>query len=385
MNSTTKTNEMRLIIGADLVPTYSNEALFIRGDIEQLVGEDIISYLKKSDFNIFNLEAPLTSSCHNIKKNGICIKASEKCIAGYSSLGVDFLTLANNHILDYGEEGLEDTICVLNEHNIKYAGVGKNLRELRKAHIEECDGRKVGIYCCVEHEFSVATEASPGANPFEPLSIENDLKQLSDNCDYVIVLYHGGREHYRYPTPLLQKRCRKIVECGANLVVCQHSHCIGCEEEYNNGTIVYGQGNFIFDADNCDEWKTSMLIEVVDKKINYIPIVKQNELIRIADVEDKQKILREFWQRSEQIKNAEFVISEFKRYANESFYEYMWSICGGSESFILRVINKLSNYRFYKWYIKKKLPSNVLTKLLNYFICESHSEIIVESIKCRLS
>lgn len=60
------------------------------------------------------------------------------------------------------------------------------------------------------------------------------------------MLYHGGKEYYRYSSPNLQKTCRKMTEKGADLVLCQHSHCIGSYEEYNDSTILYGQGNFIF-------------------------------------------------------------------------------------------------------------------------------------------
>lgn len=76
---------------------------------------------------------------------------------------------------------------------------------------------------------------------------------MSNACDYTIVLYHGGKEHYRFPSPNLQKYCRKFIEKGANIVICQHSHCIGCEENYKNGKIIYGQGNFLFD-DSDDEY-----------------------------------------------------------------------------------------------------------------------------------
>ena len=84
------------------------------------------------------------------------------------------------------------------------------------------------------------------------------------------------KEHYRYPSPYLQKVCRKMVEKGANLVVCQHSHCIGSYETYNNSTIVYGQGNFIFNKHDNEYWNSSLLIKLRFEKgikVEYIPIV----------------------------------------------------------------------------------------------------------------
>ena len=103
--------------------------------------------------------------------------------------------------------------------------------EIKKYHIIEKDGLKVGIYVCAEHEFSIATEKLPGANPFDPLWSLDHIQKLKQQCDYVVVLYHGGKEEYRYPSPELQKVCRRISEKGADLVLCQHSNCVGCQEE----------------------------------------------------------------------------------------------------------------------------------------------------------
>lgn len=80
---------------------------------------------------------------------------------------------------------------------------------------------------CTENEFSSATMHSAGANPFDVLESFDDVQALKEHCDYVVVLYHGGKEFYRYPSPMLQRYCRKFIEKGASLVLCQHSHCIG--------------------------------------------------------------------------------------------------------------------------------------------------------------
>ena len=76
----------------------------------------------------------------------------------------------------------------------------------------------------------------------------------------VIVLYHGGLEKYRYPSPQLRRVCRKFVEKGADLVVCQHSHSVGCMEAFGGGNIVYGQGNLLFARYGGEHWNTGLLI-----------------------------------------------------------------------------------------------------------------------------
>ena len=96
--------------------------------------------------------------------------------------------------------------------------------------------------------------------------------------DYLIVLNHGGIEYYKFPSPLLQRKCREMVKCGADFVVCQHSHCIGTAENFLNGTILYGQGNSVFGyKDNSDSWNNGLLVKLTlsdleQKRIEYIPI-----------------------------------------------------------------------------------------------------------------
>lgn len=230
---------MKILIGADLVPTNSNIEFFESGDSKALLGEDLENILKNADYRIFNLEVPLTDREQPIPKCGPNLIAPTKCVAGYKAMHVDLLTLANNHILDQDQQGLVSTCSVLDEAGIAYTGVGQTPEEAAKPYIFECDGKRVGVYACAEHEFSIVTEHSAGANPIDLLESPDHVAALKEQCDYVIVLYHGGKEHYRYPSPNLQKVCRKLVEKGADLVVCQHSHCIGCEEKIPGGVQLY--------------------------------------------------------------------------------------------------------------------------------------------------
>ncbi len=204
----------RLIIGADIVPTISNQQYFEDGQMEKIVDEGILTVLNRADYRVFNLEVPLTDKEDPIQKNGPNLIASTASAAGMKQLNIDFLTLANNHILGQSEQGLWSTTKQLDKYGIAYAGIGCNLEEAAKPYIAEVGNKKIGIYCCAEHEFSIVNEKRAGANPFDPLESLDHIMCLKAKCDYVICLYHGGKEHYRYPSPNLQKVCRRIVEKG---------------------------------------------------------------------------------------------------------------------------------------------------------------------------
>ena len=196
---------MKILIGADFVPTASNYELFCQANTTALVGVELESILGDADFRIFNLEVPLTDQQSPIDKCGPNLIAPMNTVNGYKALPVDLLTIANNHVMDQGEQGLFSTIDLLDKSDISYVGGGKNLSEAQKPYIINVEGRKIGVYACAEHEFSIAEDKKCGANPFDPLESFDHIQALKEECDFVIVLYHGGKEHYRYPSPNLQK------------------------------------------------------------------------------------------------------------------------------------------------------------------------------------
>ena len=373
---------MRILIGADIVPTTSNQTLFENAQMEQIVDSSVRELLERADYRIFNLEVPLTDKTTPIEKAGPNLIASTKSVSGLKQLGIDFLTLANNHILDQGEQGLWSTIEQLEKAGIAYAGIGRTPREAAKPYIVELDGKKIGIYCCAEHEFSIVGEKKGGANPFDPLDSLDHIVYLKAQCDYVICLYHGGKEHYRYPSPNLQKTCRKIVEKGADLVVCQHTHCIGCEEKWQSGTIVYGQGNFLFDHSESEFWQTSVLVSVnvAEKKVEYIPIQKNGKGVKLAVGEAVTKILAEMQHRSEEIIQEGFIEKRYDAFAMQMRELYLKTGDLIATSFVFRVINKISGHKLMPWYINQKLKKN-RQFLINFIECEAHRELYIEGLK----
>lgn len=373
---------MRILIGADIVPTLSNQQYFEEEQMEKIVDSRLFELLKKADYRVFNLEVPLTDQSMPIEKAGPNLIASVNSAVGLKQLGINFLTLANNHILDQGEQGLWSTMEQLDKNKISYAGVGHTHAEAAKAHIVEMEGKKIGIYCCAEHEFSIVSAKQAGANPFDPLESLDHIVALRAQCDYVICLYHGGKEHYRYPSPNLQKTCRKIVEKGADLVICQHTHCIGCEEKWQDGTIVYGQGNFLFDHSQSEFWQTSVLVSVDTntKKIEYIPLRKNGKGVRLAVEDDATKILTEMMQRTEEIKKEDFIEKQYRAFALQIRELYLKTGDPIATSFAFRVVNKLLRHKLMPWYLDRKLKKN-RQFLINFVECEAHREVYMNGIK----
>ena len=370
---------MQLIIGGDLVPTQSNIDLFSNGDVNALLGKELLSLWNAADMHILNLEVPITDKEDPIAKCGPNLIAPTSTMKGIKALNPTLISMANNHILDQGIQGLRSTEELLNRNDISFIGAGNNLNDASKPYIVQRDGLKIGIYACAEHEFTIATANTPGANPFDPLESLDHIVTLKAECDYVIVLYHGGKEHYRYPSPYLQKVCRKMAQKGADLVVCQHSHCIGCYETYNDSTLVYGQGNFLFDDSDSEFWQTSLLIRlsISDKlHIDYIPIVKAMSSVRLADDKTAEDILAAFHQRSCEILKFGFVEQQYQQFAKDNYLSYVSQFAAFGK-WLSRIDRRLLNGML----AKRKYNKKQSLAIQNYIECEAHRELVLAGLQ----
>ena len=297
---------MRLLIAADLVPTSVTEKHFEEGNTRALFG-DICYLAPQMDRFIVNLECALTNHDGAIKKFGPNIKCTPECVNGIKKLGVTDVCLSNNHVFDFGVKGLRDTMKALDDAGIPYTGVGENDTDSRRAYFIEQDGKRIGIVNVCEHEYTYALPNRIGANPFDPFLTMQDVRAARAECDYLIVIYHGGKEYCRYPSPRLYNLCHELVHNGADAVICQHSHAIGCYEEYNGAHIVYGQGNFnfVFAGYDCPEcWYTGLLVELdtEDKaKIKFHPIIATETGCDLAHGDVGGMILSQFEERNKSL------------------------------------------------------------------------------------
>jgi poly-gamma-glutamate synthesis protein (capsule biosynthesis protein) len=369
-----------LIIGGDLAPTKSNYSFFEEGNINALIDERLLSVLKSADYRIFNLELPLTDIEKPIRKDGPNLMAPISTLKGIKLINPTILSLANNHILDHDEQGLYQTMEQLSKNNINWVGAGKDLDAAAKPFIIERGELKIGIYACAEREFSIAEENKAGANPFDPLESPDHIADLKSQCDFVVVLYHGGKELYRYPSPYLQKVCRKIADKGANLVICQHSHCIGAFEKYHDNVIVYGQGNFLFDMTDNELSQTSLMIKATfgDKmSVDFVPFCKKRRGIEFPESNISEIILKDFNERSQKISLPGFIETEYEKFCIRNGLYYMGTFAGLGR--VPRKVNELLHGIITRQIFSLKK----LNMMQNFIECETHRELVLRYLSVR--
>lgn len=364
------------LIAGDLVPTSSNENSFINGDINLLFGNEIVEVFKNSFLNIINLETPLVNEPSPCIKRGQIHSTNINCINAIKALRINLCLLANNHVMDNGAKGLSSTIEKLKEQDISYIGAGSDITQARIPYSFSLSGKKVTVINLADNEFNQAGINTPGVFVYDPLEAFDYITFCKKQCDHLIIIYHGGIEDYQYPTPHLQRICHKMVDCGADIVICQHSHCIGSYENYRNAFILYGQGNFLFDNDNEELHKSSMILRVeIDNNENKlticpIPILKKQQYVNKANFDETKKILDEFNRRSVEIKDTNFLYNKFDEFCRTKQREcYNAILCN---NIVFRGINKISNGWFYKalFNVKNRM------RIVNYLECIALNEIL---------
>lgn len=363
---------MKILILGDVGASESNMSAFCNAE-EDLFSAEIQEKCTNADIVLLNLEKPLTDTFTPLGKCPPDYMAPTKTINGIKLLRPKVVTLANNHIMDQCVQGLDSTRDILEENGIQYVGAGDNLTEARKPIVLIEGGTKVGIYACCEKEFSFATETAAGANVFDPLETFDDIEELRKACEYLIVLFHSGMQGYPYPTPYQQRVCRKMCDKGADLVVCQHSHVIGCEEEYDGKTIVYGQGNFLLDDVSDESWHVGLMIEITvekgDASLLYIPTLTYKHKVIIHPNSDSVK--EDFGKRSQDITKGKVVETLFSSLSDRKLSDYLVKL-SGKRRLTQRIIRRLGITRYYQ----KKYSRDTCCMILDHFYCDAHRESI---------
>ncbi len=299
---------MKTLLLSDICPTDATWEFYKKCDIETLFA-DTVSLFDDKDFTIANLECAITDTEEKIEKHGPCLKAPAETAEVLKKLGVDAVSLSNNHFFDFGETGARDTIRALELAGVKYTGFGENYTDSRRNLVFEKNGEKICIIAVCEHEYSYALDDACGSRPFDEFETIEDIRAARESADSVIVLYHGGKEQCRYPSPRLYRACRAMARAGADVVLCQHTHCISCWEEYEGCHILYGQGNFNFAWKHVSPtWFTSLAVifDTVTKKIEFVPIVLTDTGCALAHGNEKDEIMADFDKRNKELENGEW-------------------------------------------------------------------------------
>lgn len=374
-------NSGKILIVGDLFPVPSNSEKFSEGDVEYLFGDKICQLFFDADYRICNLEGALTNRPGQCEKTGPSVFAPTSIICGLKSLRVDCCTLANNHITDAGDQGVNDTIKTLVEAGIDYLGAGEKEGQIIHYHFFYVFDKKICLYNVAETMYNAPTKNRPGAYLYDEYIVCNELESLSKQCDYLIVVYHGGVEKFRYPSPQTRRRFHRMADSGANMILSQHTHCIGTEEYYNGAYLLYGQGNFLFRSFNNEFTDTGLIVELDIEsegfKVKKHLVNAVNDSVRYDEHQD----FSSFNKRSARVLDEEFLQEQFEKYCLKELPVYLRAYKG--KTFCGKFVRKFLP-RIYKHIYMTEYKREQLLLTLHSLRSEQNREVAIKGLEVYL-
>ncbi len=364
---------MKILIAGDLViqQTYNIKNLENR----------IVALFNQSDLNIINLEAPVSDGISKIVKTGPHLKSDKAAtIQVLKKLEIDIVTLANNHVLDYGEKGLSDTIDFCTTLGIQTVGTGKDLEEAAKTLFLDTHEGKIAIINFAENEWASATEKTAGANPMDLIDNIKQIKKAKESADFVFVIVHGGNEYNPYPSPRMVKQYRFYAECGADMVIAHHTHCISGYERYQGVPIFYSLGNFLFtmQKEMRNSWYSGLVLQLEvqsGKEIQFevIPVsqAKGSHYLSVLKNRELEEVNRSINEINKVIADDGLLKEKWEAFVqqNQGGFIKIISPLGGVKNEYIRAA--LYRLRLHKLFIHK----TYLKETLNRIRCEAHYDV----------
>ena len=219
-------------------------------EIEEYCDPGLLELLHRSEITFSNLDCTFDCSGTPPHPDEYLVSAPAEQLDLMVALGIDVVSQANNHSMDFGGDSLAITQDGLRSRSVITVGAGETLTEARSPAIIERNGTKVGLlaYASTHHWVGAhpASEVSPGVSPFDIEIVEVAVDRLVQQVDCVVVSLHWGKEYLNYPPPWNISAAHRIVDAGAKLVLGHHPHVVQGIEHYRGGVICYSLGNFVF-------------------------------------------------------------------------------------------------------------------------------------------
>ena len=267
--------------------------------------------LREADIGMVNLESPITRRGAKIQKP-FNFRMHPKYVASLTRAGIDIVNIANNHIFDYGNEGLFDTISYLDSAHVLHVGAGRSREEARRPAVVKVKDQKIGFVGYYGGgEAPVAGENTPGVAARTIQIILDDLRLLRqrDSVNFVVVTLHWGTEKAEFPDEGQRQFAREIIDGGADAVIGHHPHVLQGIERYKSGVIVYSLGNFIFGGLERDSYDTGLFeIKIAKEKttFTFLPVGIRGWNARALHGPDAARVLDIIRTRSSSFPNSLF-------------------------------------------------------------------------------
>lgn len=371
---------MKILVAGDFVPRNRVASMVEQGDYSFF--DDVIPITKHRDYSIINFESPIVDGeAKPIVKTGPNLRCHKNAMAAVKYAGFNCVTLANNHFYDFGDKGASDTLKACEEYGIDHVGGGMNLKEAETILYKQIGNETLAVINFCENEWSIATNSSGGSAPLNLVHNTRSIQEARKQADFVLVIVHGGTEHYQLPTPRIKETYRFFIEQGADAVVNHHQHCYAGFEEYKGKPIFYGLGNFCFDKNDPlnEKWNSGYAVELVyenaQAKYKLLPYLQCAEEPKVVVLSDRKDF-------DTSIDHLNSIIAD-----NKALEEAFIKLTQSKKVFLSRFepySNKCFNILKSKGLLPSFLNQDKKNIFLELFRCESHRDVMFELLKKQL-
>ena len=284
-----------ILLDPDFAPMVHAKAK--GGVLGKCIDQKIVDHLKSSDIFLINHEFSSGSRGKPLYNKSWTFQAPESSLSILKDMGADIVSLANNHVFDYGEDAFYDTLDNLKKAGIPYIGAGRNIEEAKKGCYFVINGCKVGIVAASRAEkvrfTPISTADTPGVmGTYDNADFLNVIKDARAQCDLLFVYVHWGTENSTALEQAQIKGAREYIDAGADVIVGAHTHCLQGMEFYKNKPIIYSVGNFWFNSKTLD---SCVMTFTVDKDMNVqtqiLPLLQKGCETRLLTAENERRAL----------------------------------------------------------------------------------------------
>ena len=278
-----------------IAPKYDERGKKIYG----ILSEEVVKELNNANLTIANNEFTISNRGEKLRGKYYTFRASPSRIPIYNEMGVDLVTLANNHVYDYGKLAFLDMLESLDKYKMPHIGAGKNLDEASTPYYFIINGYKIAFVNANRSEKNIltpgATETEPGVvRCYDPTYFTNLIKNTKQESDFVIALIHWGKEDHHELEDVQIETSKKYIDAGADLIVGTHAHVLQGIDFYKDKAIIYNIGDFIFNHEDKD---TMILKTIIDNDGNFnyyiIPAHQKDKYTYLLKEKDKEKVIND--------------------------------------------------------------------------------------------
>lgn len=269
------------------------------GDITNGIDPDLIREMKNSDIMMLNNEFPYSDRGEPLEDKQFTFRAKTSAVSYLNDLGVDIVSLANNHAYDYGETAFLDTMSTLEEAGIVYVGAGHNLQEARRPVSYIINNMKIAIVSATQIErldnpdTKGATDSSAGVfRCWNGDNLLETVREAAKDNDFVIAYLHWGTENVTEIDWAQEKQAAEVAEAGADLIIGAHPHCLQQISIVNGVPVAYSLGNFWFSSKTLDTGMIKVTFnESGLQSYQFLPCLQSGSRTTLLQGEEKKRVI----------------------------------------------------------------------------------------------